>query len=152
VFIDILLYFEYTVEMVRKKFEYLNHTADLGIRVFGSTVEELFINTAQAIFEIQISGKLVVKQEIEIAVEAENLEELLIDWCRELLYNFSVHRFIPMNYDISLQQLKLSARINGDLLDLKRHKIKTDIKNVTYHNLTVKKQKNGYEATIVFDV
>lgn len=151
-FIDILLYFEYTVEMVRKKFEYLNHTADLGIRVFGSTVEELFINTAQAIFEIQISGKLVVKQEIEIAVEAENLEELLIDWCRELLYNFSVHRFIPMNYDISLQQLKLSARINGDLLDLKRHKIKTDIKNVTYHNLTVKKQKNGYEATIVFDV
>ena len=151
-FIDILLYFEYTVEMARKKFEYLNHTADLGIRVFGSTVEELFINTAQAIFEIQISGKLVVKQEIEIAVEAENLEELLIDWCRELLYNFSVHRFIPMNYDISLQQLKLSARINGDLLDLKRHKIKTDIKNVTYHNLTVKKQKNGYEATIVFDV
>lgn len=151
-FIDILLYFEYTVEMARKKFEYLNHTADLGIRVFGSTVEELFINTAQAIFEIQISGKLAIKKEIEIVVEAENLEELLIDWCRELLYNFSVHRFIPMNYDISLQQLKLSARINGDLFDLKRHKIKTDIKNVTYHNLTVKKQKNGYEATIVFDV
>ena len=34
-----------------KKYETFDHTADVGIRVFGRTVEEVFVNAAYALFD-----------------------------------------------------------------------------------------------------
>lgn len=135
-----------------KVFEYLNHTADLGIKVFGSTIKELFLNTGQAIFSTIVAGKLNPKQQITINLDNESLEELLVDWCRELLYNFAVHRYIPVDYKLSLQEHRLRAELRVDIFNPRQHKIKTDIKNVTYHNLEIKKVDDHYEGSIIFDV
>ncbi|UCG94894.1 MAG: archease, partial [Candidatus Aerophobus sp.] len=34
-----------------KKYEFINHTADLGIRVWGESIEELFKNAAYSMFD-----------------------------------------------------------------------------------------------------
>ena len=133
-------------------YRYLNHTADLGIEVSGKTLKDLFINTAKAIFETQISGKIEIKERIDFEIKSESLEDLFMDWCRELLYNFSVKGFIPKAYDISIKDHKLCARLKGDLFNVKRHKIKLEVKNATYHNLKIEKLKTFYRATIIFDV
>lgn len=135
-----------------KPYRYIEHTADLGIEVVGTTLEDLLINTGTAIFETQITGSIEEKKEITISITAESLEDLLIDWCRELLYNFSVHGFIPREYFVSLNKMRLKARLCGDVFDEKRHKTKLEIKNPTYHNLHIKKTDAGYQATIIFDV
>jgi SHS2 domain-containing protein len=134
-------------------FKYLNHTADLGIEVEGRTLEELFINTAKAIFETQINGEIDKKEEISFGLKSPSLEELLVDWCRELIYNFAVRGFIPKDYDIKIiQNFELCAHLNGDIFDKRRHQIKLEIKNATYHNLKVMKKNDIYVATIIFDV
>ena len=135
-----------------KFYEYINHTADLGIRVYGKTLEKLFINIGKAIFETQIEGEVESKKEKKIEIKSESLEELFIDWCRELLFTFSVKWFIPKKYEISIDKFSLKANLTGDIFDTKRHKIKLEIKNPTYHNLQVEKTPKNYQATIIFDV
>ncbi len=133
-------------------YKYIDHTADLGIEVRGKTLEELFINIGKAIFETQISGKVAVKEKKEIGLSSESLEDLFIDWCRELLYNFSVHGFIPQEYVVSIKDTSLKAHLAGDIYDEERHTVRMEIKNPTYHNFSLKKTKKHYQATIIFDV
>ncbi len=136
-----------------KPYKYINHTADLGIEVQARTIEKLFINIAKAIFETQIKGKILAKQDLHFEISGPSLEELFIEWCRELLYRFSVAGFIPKVYKIFfIDQNRLIADLKGDIFDTKHHKIKLEIKNPTYHNFSIKKLNNGYLATIIFDV
>jgi len=136
----------------RKYYEYIDHTADLGLRVYGKNLEELFINIARAIFETQIRGKITAKKETKIDLHSESIEELFIDWCRELVYNFSMHGFIPANYDVKIDHYSLKAKLWGDIFDPKRHKIKLEIKNPTYHDFQLEKKDGYYQASIIFDV
>ncbi len=134
-------------------YKYFDHTADLGIEIEAKSLQELFITTAKAIFETQISGRILQKHYLSFEISASSLEELLIEWCRELLYNFSVNGFIPGKYDISIKKdLSLVARLKGDKFDKRKHRIKLEVKNATYHNLSVRKINNKYYATIIFDV
>jgi len=133
-------------------YEYTDHTADLGVEVNGTSLEELFINVGRAIFETQISGEVLLKKKKEIEITSESLEDLFIDWCRELLYNFAVHNFIPKNYEISIENFSLKAKLSGETFNPKRHKVKIEIKNPTYHNLQISKTESNYQATIIFDV
>jgi SHS2 domain-containing protein len=135
-----------------KPYRYIEHTADLGIEVFGDTIEDLFMNLGKAIFQTQISGKVGQKRTIKINIANDSMEELLIDWCRELLYNFAVHGFIPNKYDVSLNGQNLSASLQGEDYDPNKHKMRMEIKNPTYHNLEIKRSDRQYSATIIFDV
>ncbi len=136
-----------------KLYSYINHTADLGIEIRAKTLKALFINTAKAIFDTQIKGKINNKEKLSFELKSSSLEELLIEWCRELLYNFATKGFIPKEYKIDItEKFELSANLKGDIFDKKRHQIKLEVKNATYHNLSLKKLKDWYRATIIFDV
>ena len=135
-----------------KNYHYIDHTADLGIEVQAKTIEELFINISIAIFETQLSGDILSSNKLNIDLTSESLEELFIDWCRELLYNFSVNGFIPQKYNISIQDFTLHAQLYGDKMDLARHRVKTEIKNITYHGFQINKINDHYRATVIFDV
>jgi SHS2 domain-containing protein len=137
---------------MEKPYKYIEHTADLGIEIVGKTMEDLFINIGNAIFETQVTGDVKVHKQITIEIKAETIEDLFIDWCRELLYYFSVHGFIPKEYKLTLENTSLTAQLSGDVFDPKRHKTKLEIKNPTYHNFSIKKTDAGYQATIIFDV
>lgn len=134
-------------------YKYIDHTADLGIEIIGTTLEEVFIHTARAIFNTQINGKILTKEALDFEIKSSSLEELFIDWCRELLFNFSLKGFIPKIYKIKISnENSLIAQLRGDKFDKERHSIKLEIKNPTYHNLSIKKINNQYYATIIFDV
>lgn len=133
-------------------FRFLDHTADLGIEVTESSLIGLFVLIGNVIFDAQIKGRREEKRSIAITCCSDSLADLLVDWCRELLYNFSVHGFIPVQYRIQIKDTTLSAEIRGDVFDGTRHAVKTEIKNVTYHDLNIEKTATGYRATVVFDV
>ena len=135
-----------------KSYRYLDHTADLGIEVSGKDLPRLLANTGRAIFETQIKGKIRNDRVKKITVQSESLEDLLVDWCRELLFNFSVKGFIPRDYDISIKTYTLHARLRGDRYDAKRHRVRIEIKNPTYHELAIEQNDKGLHARIIFDV
>jgi len=135
-----------------KPYQYLDHTADLGLEITGATLNELFINTGRAIFETMVAGPVPADRAVSIRLNADTREDLLLDWCRELLYRFSVRSFVPQRYDVKVDGLSLSARLKGGRFSPGRNTVKMEIKNPTYHHLKVTESKNGYTAVIVFDV
>lgn len=142
--------------MVKENFyEFLEHTADLGIKVRARNLREIFKNTAKALFEIiaeRISDKRPKKiNKIQIKQNADNLEELFINWLNELLSLSAVKRLVFFDFKIKkLRQNCLEAEVIGE--DIKNYKVKTEIKAATYHQLKIEKKNNFYFAEVIFDV
>lgn len=137
-----------------KKFRFLNHTADLGILVYGRDLEELFSNAGEVFFNI-ITDLQRVRESTEriIRVESPNLEDLMVHWLGELLYMHDVDGLLFKSFSIDeLRDGSLKARARGEAFDEGRHVIKTEIKAVTYHQIQVKKEKERWRARIIFDL
>lgn len=137
-----------------KRYEQFSHTADIGVRVFGKTLKELFENAAFAMFDIiadldGIEGPL--SQEFELT--APNYEELLISWLDELLYNFYTKGIIYYKFDVKeLAQDMIKATAFGRSVGENKNRLKTEIKAATYYNLKIIKRDDYYEVDIIFDV
>ncbi|UCD06360.1 MAG: archease [candidate division WOR-3 bacterium] len=137
---------------MKKPYKYLDHTADLGIEIRGQNREDLFINVGRAIFETQITGAIRSSKERSIELTSDSLGDLIIEWCRELLYIFSVEGFIPKQYRIKIEGQSLQANLCGDEFDAKRHQVRIEIKNPTYHDFFLEEKKGKFKTRIIFDV
>jgi len=131
-------------------------TADVGIRAFGRTLEELFANAGYALFDLLVENLEEVKAEeeveVKVEVETEEWEDLLAGWLRELLYWYEVKKRAFCDFEVELGPGRLSARCMGEKLDYERHIPGIEIKAVTYHNLSVSRTPEGWQAEVVFDV
>lgn len=136
------------------RYRYINHTSDLGMEIYGKDLEELFANGLYAIFDNILdlnTVKIIESRKIELS--AQNTEDLLMDWFRELVFIFATEYFIAKEIKlIKIQDNKLSAEILGEIFDKAKHKIKIEIKTPTYHMFNIKKTEAGYVATVIFDV
>ncbi|UCB57319.1 MAG: archease [Candidatus Omnitrophota bacterium] len=137
-----------------KQYEIIDHTADIGLRAYGKDLKQLFINVARGMFDILAELKNVqAKDKAEIKLEAPNIEELFLSWLRELLYQYNSRGIIFKEFLIDkLSDNSISASAGGEKVDLKRHRLKTEIKAVTYHQLKVQKVKGVWQGEVIFDV
>ena len=137
-----------------KRYEMIDHTADIGIKVFGKDISEVFSNAGYAMFDILTEPKNVQKKEsFDIQISANNIEELLVKWLDELLYRYETERVVFSEFVINkISDTAVNSTVYGEKIDRNRHEIKTEIKNVTYHQLQVRKINSGWEAQVIFDV
>lgn len=137
-----------------KRYEQFPHTADIGVRVFGRTIEELFANAAFAMFDIAadlegISGDIVRDVDLRGATD----EDLLVSWLDELLYDFYTKKVIYYKFDVAcVSGGRLKARAFGRPVSANPNRLKTEIKAATYSDLLIKRSPEGYSAEIIFDV
>lgn len=141
---------------VMKNFEFIEHTADIGIRIFGDDREELFESAAGALFKLLVDYRPKKDSERKISLEAETFEDLLVNWLNELISSFFACKFLPADYSIVIeekQNLKiLHAVIEGQKFDPYENKINMEIKAATYHNLKIKEARDGFKTEIIFDI
>ena len=137
-------------------YKLFDHTADIGVEVYGPTRKELFVNAAGALFDVMIESKTGTEsahQQRKIKVEGSDVADLLINLLRELLYLFNGEQFITGSCEImKLTNQELQARLTGELFNSNRHLIKTEIKAVTYSGSKVERLKDGWRAKVIFDV
>jgi SHS2 domain-containing protein len=136
------------------KYRIFDHTADLGVEIYGKTVQELYANAAYAVFDITTDLRRVNALESrEISVEGAGREDLLINYLREILYLLNGEKYLLKKcliLDIDEQRLK--AKVSGEPFDPEKHTINTEIKAVTYHQASIKKTPEGWIGRIIFDV
>jgi len=140
--------------VVSKKYEFIEHTADLGFKAYGETLERLFVHAAEAFFEALVAPESVEeRKERSIKVGAEDLDNLMVSWLAEFLYLYDTERLVFNSFQIKrIDHNRLEARVRGEVLDPARHEIKTGIKAVTYHQLYVKEREGAWEAQVILDV
>jgi len=137
-----------------RRYEQFPHTADIGVRVYGKDLKGLFENAAFAMFDIiaDLEG-LTGSVTQDITLKAPGLEELLVAWLDELLYNFYTKSLIFYKFDIKeLTDTGMEARVVGRPVGANRNRLKTEIKAATYSDLKIEKTPDGYKVEIVFDV
>lgn len=133
-------------------YEYFEHTADIGIIGKGKTIEEAFEQAAQAMFNVMVDIKKVKPTEkITIKADAEQLEQLFIEFLNELLAQKDIKHMVFSKFKVKINKLKLTAEVYGEKLQDK-HNIKTEVKAATYSALKVEKDKNNYIVRCIVDV
>jgi len=137
-----------------KKYETFDHTADLGIRAFGRTRDEVFANAAYALFDLLIGlDKVREELSLEVQLEAADPEDLLVRWLGELLFLCNGEGYLFKKFSFSrLEDTSLTAMARGERFDPSRHEFKMEIKAVTYHQIAIKRVQDRWEARIILDI
>jgi SHS2 domain-containing protein len=132
-----------------KKFEILEHIADLKIKAFGKNLKDLFLNATLGMYKgagYKGEGEK-IKREIEIS--SIDLPALLVDFLSEVLYLTETEQEVYQK--IKFQECA-EKKIKAVLIGQKLKKIETQIKGVTYHDLEIKRVDNRWQAVVLFDV
>jgi SHS2 domain-containing protein len=139
-----------------KKFEFFDHTSDVGIRAFGQNINEAFENAGLAVFEIMTDTSHVdPKINKDIEVEGFDLENLLYRWIEALLFYYDTELllFSRFSVNIDLKNIKLSAKVSGEKFDENKHERRTLVKAMTYNEMEIKQNTDGsYTITFVVDI
>ena len=136
------------------RYKLFDHTADLGVEIYGKTVNELFANAAFSVFDIITELKHVTPtMERQVVVEGEGWEDLLVNYLREILYLFNGEGLLLKEYSIlKIGARRLEVMVKGERFDPAKHRINTEIKAVTYHQATVRETPDGWVGRVIFDV
>lgn len=132
----------------------IDHTADIGIDVFGVSLQDLFTNAAFALFDIitdlsKVEGKITHT----VSISGIDKEQLLVNWLQELLYLHDVKNLLFKDFSIEdITDNQLNATVRGDVMSEDKHVIKTEIKAVTYHCLSIVQESDHWKARVIFDL
>ncbi|MBE0415909.1 MAG: archease [Dehalococcoidia bacterium] len=136
-----------------KRFEVIDHTADIAIAAYGADLRGAFANAAYALFSLMVDLEDVGDALChEVEVTAADREELLVAWLNELIYLFEVENVLFKRFEIGeLTKTRLRASCYGEKIDHERHKIKIAVKAATYHMLKVD-EGDGFRVQVLFDI
>jgi SHS2 domain-containing protein len=135
-------------------YEHFEHTADLGLRVRTADVNGLFAEAATALFAAIVDGIDTVRPDrpVEVHIEGAELDYLLFDWLRELLYRFDAEHLVFSRFDVSVGEAGLAATAWGEPLDPARHVLSHEVKAITYHELRVEQEGSDWVAEVIVDI
>ncbi len=147
----------------KKKYRFLEDVAiaDIAYEAYGKDLNELFENAALAIFELSANLKTIdANKKLEFGLENEKIENLLYDFLSEILFlkDSKYMVFKKVKAEIKENEMKenknfkLKAFLEGDTINPDKQQLENDIKAVTMHMFEVKKEKDGYKATVVVDI
>ena len=138
-----------------KKFEYLDHTADIGIRAYGQDLKDLFENAAEAMLAATAELNTIdEKMLVEVSVTASSLPDLMLNWLDELNFQHQVEEIFFCRTDIrEISPNQLRAIVFGEAYNEDQHVVLTEIKSVTFHQLQVEQTSDGFwTAQVIFDI
>jgi len=142
-------------------------TADCAVEITGSTVEEVFAASVEALTAIMTDPSSVASElEWPVEVSASGLTELLYAWLAELIYLKDVEASLLAGVrkctisewatsectESSGGCFKIQATVTGEKIDYTRHDIAVDVKAVTFYRFELKETNAGWKAFVVFDL
>jgi len=134
----------------------VEHTADVGFEVEAVTPAELFERAGLALVGIMIDLAGVEARAavgIEVEVEAGTREELLHDWLQALLVRYQAEGFAACELAVEqLDETRVRGTATGERVDPSRHRLYTEVKGVTYHQLAVRQTAAGWWARVIVDL
>lgn len=135
-------------------YELVDHTADIGVRLWGPTAEEVFEQAALALFSLVCDPLHVGDTEtVEVRLEAEGMDLLLVAWLNELLYVFETKDLVLSQFDIDeLTDRTLRARVTGEPFVTGRHVVCGGVKAATLHELALERRGDAWEGFVLLDV
>ena len=135
-------------------YEFFDHTADIGIRARGATLAELFEQLARGLTALIAEDSVLQPREARaIRLSADDAESLLLAWLQELLFWFSTDRFLPVDYALEeVTPTSLRGTVRGERFDPVRHVQGREVKAITRHRLSVRREDSAWTGEVIVDI
>jgi SHS2 domain-containing protein len=132
----------------------LDHPADLGIEAHGESEADAFGQAAKGLIAVIVDPSTVIPAvSREVSVTAADPQQLLIRWLSEILYLYDAEHFITCEINIhELGDNHLRAIVSGNTFEPPLTGARTDVKAVTYHQLTLFQDGNGWTVRFFLDI
>ncbi|HXX56943.1 MAG TPA: archease [Thermodesulfovibrionales bacterium] len=137
-----------------KLFETIDISGDAGIKAYGVTLEDAFVNSAVGMYSLMtdLNGVL-EKKDAFVEVESHSLEGLLVSWLNDLIFRFDAYGFIGKRIEImALDNNRMTARVFGEDFDGARHERRLLVKAATYHQVSIGREDGRWATQIIFDI
>lgn len=140
--------------MAAPAFRILDHPADLGIEARGNTLEEAFEAAAGGLLSVIVDpGSVAPRETRAVRLPASDDERLLVRWLGEVLFLVDAGGFLPARFRVAVPpDGGLEAEVRGEPIDRSRHRLRVDVKAVTYHGIAVRREAGGCSVTVYLDV
>ena len=143
----------------RKTYRFLEDVslADAAFEAYGKTPAELFTHAAEATCATMVE-LATVRPRIRrrVTLKADSLESLLFKFLGEIIYLKDADYFLFSRFAVAITQkgkdFHLRATLEGEHIRPEVHRLGTDVKAVTLHLFSVKKERALWKATVVLDV
>lgn len=133
----------------------LDHAGDVALLVRAPTLAALYSAATRALFDVILDvGTVEARDRVEVRIEdAADAEDLLVRYLSELLYLHEAQGWLFREAQVlEAEPLRLVAEVGGERFDPGRHAIARQVKAVTYHDLRVSEDAQGFTARLVLDL
>ena len=136
--------------------ETFDHTADVGLRVRGEDLDDLFRTAAEGLVDYVVANREAVRDEVSAGVElrADSTLDLLFAWLNELIFRVETTHTLFARFDVRVAAdgLSLEAEVGGEPIDRARHVLDHEVKAATRHGLALGREGDGWVAEIILDI
>lgn len=136
--------------------ETFEHTADLGLRVTGTDLADLFQAAAEGLFDAIVANRdAILDLESEsVSLAAETLPDLLLAWLNELIFRSETRHRLYRRFDVTVDENppRLEATIVGEPIDRDRHVLDHEVKAATHHGVRLEPGPDGWMAEVIVDI
>ena len=136
--------------------ELFDHTADVGLRVTGADLDDLFRTSAEGVFDYVVVNRSDVRRSVveSCDLEADDPADLLVGWLNELIFLSETRHRIYAAFDprVAADGRSLHAEVVGEAIDPERHGLDHEVKAVTRHGLTLGRDGEGWSAEFILDI
>jgi SHS2 domain-containing protein len=132
----------------------LDHTADLGIRIWGVDLKTLFENAGKTLMHLMLRGESPQRAlPKRILLSGDDLADLMVRWLGEIHYLLEGEkRAVTSIRIVDIRPPCLEAALETVPFDPELHEILTEIKAVTYHQIEVVQKRDRWETQVIFDL
>lgn len=129
--------------MRERQFEYLDHTADIQLHSWGSSLSDALEQCVIAMFSYMTDLSKVdidPKATDVFEVKGHDLDSLLFTLLDEFLYRFLTNEWIPRDVrvqSLDLRHFRCVVAGFGERFTLEKHTQGTEIKAITYSNMQI---------------
>ncbi len=135
-------------------FRILEHPADMGLEVWGPDLTEVFRQAALGLTSIIVDPESVGSRDRRtVSIGGSDIENLLVRWLSEILYIYDGGGFLISDIEMrNLRDTHVEATLMGERADAGKHRFRTDVKAVTYHQLKIVTGKDVCTARVYLDI
>ena len=128
--------------------------ADVAFEADSATERGLFESAARAMTDIMVDrGTVRARVEKTFTVGPEEPDRLLYDFLTELIVLKDVDSLLFKRFKVVLLPGgRLTAKVSGEPIDRRRHRLRNDVKAVTMHMFGIRRAEGRLRATVVLDI
>jgi len=143
-------------DVSERKFEYMDHTADVQLHAWGNNLKEAFANVVLAmngyITDLSTVGS---RLEREVRAEGHDMKSLLYNFLNECLSVFCCDGIVVADVRVShidRKSFTIRATGKGEMFDLKKHPQGTEVKAITYSAMQIYEKEERTDIFVIVDI